>query len=465
MSVTSWQFFALLAATTVLLGLAPTAARKSVLLGASLLFYLNAGIASTVIIGALIAVNFWFMLGTLRAPSEAGRDRIYLASMLFNIAVFCTLKYCFEPAPNVAATSWHVLGLSVGYPLGLSFIILMLHSAVTDAHSGKLVPDGKFSTFLLFGTFFPYVSAGPVERLHRMQGPLSLPTRPTLGDVREGAELIALGLIKKLVTANRLKPYVDSVFSGDLPNSSATVIFAIILNAAYVYCDFSGYTDIARGAARCLGIEVQINFDRPFGARSVTDFWRRWHISFSNWLRDYLYMPIAFTLRRFRLIGTSLSLLITFALCGYWHRAAWTFLLFGMLHGVAMVIELKFAAGPASVASRSFGMLRRFAAHFYTLIFLAATIVLFSSRDLSQAGQIFERALTGPYRPSATEFAAYKGAAMFGMMLIGIVVWQGFDAWYRRLTPRYAPLFFLIAAWVILFFGKLEGEGFVYAQF
>jgi len=379
--------------------------------------------------------------------------------------VFCGLKLSFEPAPNVAATSLSVLGLSVGYPLGLSFIILMLHSAVTDAYSGKHVPDGKFSTFLLFGTFFPYVSAGPVERLGRMDGPLDLPVRPTLNDLREGVALIALGLVKKIVTANRLKPYVDSVFSGDLPNSSPTVVFAIILNAAYVYCDFSGYTDIARGAARCLGIEVQINFDRPFGARSVTEFWRRWHISFSTWLRDYLYMPIAFTLRRFRTTGTSLSLLITFALCGFWHRAAWTFLLFGLLHGGAMVAELRFVSGRAIERSRSAKRWRGIAAHLSTLIFLAATIVLFSARDLLQARQIFQRALTGPFLPSSTEVAAYKGAVMFGIMLLSIVAWRAFDTWRRRLSPRQTPFFLLLAGWAILFLGQVDGGGFVYAQF
>ena len=164
----------------------------------------------------------------------------------------------------MATTSWSVIGLAVGYPLGLSFIILMLHSAVTDAHSGKYVPDGKFSTFLLFGTFFPYVTAGPVERLHRMERPLGAPVRPTRktcgGAVahrsrtgQEGRHGQSPQAICRL-RIHRRPPKFD-----------ADDAVAITLNAAYVYADFSGYTDIARGAARCLGIDIKINFDQPCG--------------------------------------------------------------------------------------------------------------------------------------------------------------------------------------------------------
>jgi D-alanyl-lipoteichoic acid acyltransferase DltB (MBOAT superfamily) len=463
MAVTSWQFFMLLGATLLVLLVVPTGWRKFVLIAASIVFYFNAGIVSAAIIGLLIVANYFFMLGVLRGTSEALRDRIYFASMAFNIVVFCALKLAFEPAPNVEATSWSVLGYSIGYPLGLSFIILMLHGAITDAHSGRYIPDGKFSTFALFSGFFPYVSAGPIERLHHMEGPLGSPVRPKFDDLRVGVSLIALGLVKKIAVANRFKLYVDGVFGGDLPNSSPTVWLAIIINVAYVYCDFSGYTDIARGAARCLGIDVQINFDRPFTSRSVTEFWRRWHISFSTWLRDYLYMPIAFVFRRYRKSGTSIALLATFAICGFWHRAAWTFLLFGLLHGVAMVAEMKLGAGAARPAGKE--RLRNLFAHLYTLIFLALTIVLFSARDLHQAAQIFHRLIAGPWKPSIVEFGAYKGVVIFALTLGGFVTWQFFEHWHRRLKPWQVPFFLVFAAWAVLFLGEINGGGFVYAQF
>jgi alginate O-acetyltransferase complex protein AlgI len=468
MSVTSWQFFVLLAATVLALAMVPAAWRKGVLLAASLLFYLNAGIVSALIIALLVTANYFLLLGTMRGSSERVRDRIYMGSIVFNVAIFCALKLCFEPAPNVEATSWSVLGYSIGYPLGLSFIVLMLHGAITDAHSGRYMPDGKFGTFALFSVFFPYVSAGPVERLHRMEGPLGLPVRPTMDDLRAGASLIALGLMKKLATANRLKSYVDSAFDGALPHSMPTMIVAIVFNAAYVYCDFSGYTDVARGAARCLGVDIQINFARPFGASSITEFWRRWHISFSTWLRDYLYMPVAFMFRRFRVAGTSLALLITFTLCGFWHRAALTFLLFGLLHGAAMAAELRFGLGkaqtqrPSSASATAPGAI---VAHLYTLIFLGATIVLFSATDLAQVGDIFRRTLAGRPVPSSAEFLGYRGPVMGALMLAGIVFWQVFERWQTRLTPRTTKYFLLLAAFVILFFGQTEGGDFVYAKF
>ncbi|MDB5711458.1 MAG: hypothetical protein JWL96_3528 [Sphingomonas bacterium] len=461
MSVTSWQFFALLGATLLVLLSVPASWRKPVLLAASILFYLNAGIASAIVIALLVTANYFFMMGTVRGTTEKLRDRIYVASMLFNAVVFCTLKLSFEPAPNVAATSWSVLGYSVGYPLGLSFIILMLHGAITDAHSGRHVPDGKFSTFALFSSFFPYVSAGPVERLERMEGALNLPVRPVADDVRAGASLMLLGLIKKLAVANRLKPYVDSGFDMTAQHSAPTMLIVIALNAAYIYCDFSGYTDIARGAARCLGFDIQINFARPFGASSVTEFWRRWHISFSNWLRDYLYMPVAFMFRRFRVTGTSIALLITFTLCGFWHRAAWTFLLFGLLHGAAMVVEMKLGIAQKRPTSK----LRLAVAHLYTLIFLGATIVLFSAGTLTEAGSVFRRTLTGALIPSPAEFLGYRGPVMFGLMSAGLIYWQIFERWQARLTPRSTKYFLLIGALIVLFFGQTEGADFIYAKF
>jgi len=458
------EFFALLALTVALIAVAPAQTRKYVLLAASAIFYLNAGIVSTAIMLAIIVTNYLLIGAILDSPRERTKERFYSTSILFNVAVFCGLKLAFEPAPNVVATSWHVIGLSIGYPLGLSFVILMLHSAVTDAYSGKYTPQRHFPTFTLFSSFFPYVSAGPVERLEAMERQVTIPARPTLDDVCAGLALIALGLVKKLVAANRMKTYVDSVFTGDLPYSAPTIALAIVLNAAYIYCDFSGYTDIARGAARCLGIEVRINFDRPFHARSVTEFWRRWHISFSTWLRDYLYMPLAYSFRRRGTSGTILALLITFAICGFWHRAALTFLTFGMLHGLAMAAEMMFARSPASAKSRAGAWALATAAHVYTLIFLALTIVLFSAKDLGHAASILGR-LASTVRPTPTDLFGYKGPVMFLLLFGAIAVWQGFEWWHRRLTPSGTSWFVLIAALVVLFLAQTEGGGFVYAQF
>eukprot|EP01035_Chromulina_nebulosa_P058097 gene58097-79575_t len=160
MSVTSWQFFAFLAATLILISVAPEGWRKWVLIGASIVFYTSTGLVPTLIVGAVIAINFAMLCGVIKARTEQSRDRIYLGSMLFNALLFCAMKLSFDTAPGVPAISLHFAGLALGYPLGLSFILPMLHSAITDAHSGKFIPRLRFPDFLLFSTFFSYVSAG-----------------------------------------------------------------------------------------------------------------------------------------------------------------------------------------------------------------------------------------------------------------------------------------------------------------
>ena len=464
MSVISLQFFALLALTVTVLAIVPAATRKYVLLAASGFFYVGASISSAAIVVAIIVVNYLILGAILNARRERSKDRLYRASIVLNLAAFCGLKLAFEPAPNVTATAWSLFGVPIGYPLGFSFLILMVHSAITDAYSEKYLPRRSFSTFALFATFFPYVTAGPVERLDAMEGRLAAPKAPTLDDVGAGIALIALGLLKKLVAANRMKTYVDVVFTGDLPNSAPTMALAIALNAAYIYCDFSGYTDIARGAARCLGIDIRINFNKPFASRSVTEFWRRWHISFSTWLRDYLYMPLAYSLRRRGANGAILALLITFIICGFWHRAAWTFLIFGLLHGLAMAIEMKFSQAPSPAASRIGPKGLMAAAHVYTLVFLALTIVLFSAKDLAQAGAIY-RGLSSTMRPGPTELLGYRGPVMFLLMFLAIAFWQVFERWQQRLRPSGLPWFLLLAGLVIAFFAQTDGGGFIYAQF
>lgn len=463
MSVTSLEFYALLCATVALLYVARIEQRKYVLLIASAFFYLSSSFTSAAILLILIAANYGFMWVIIGSARERTSESLYFASVLFNLVVFFALKLIFEPAPNVANTGWNVLGLTIGYPLGFSFVILMLHAAVSDAYSGKYVPKRSFSTFALFSTFFPYVTAGPVERLDRMERQLDRPVRPTSEDLLAGLALISLGLTKKLVVANRMKPYFDTVFAGDLPTSVPTLVFAIILNAAYIYCDFSGYTDIARGAARCLGIRIEINFNRPFSAKSITEFWQRWHISFSTWLRDYLYMPVAFFLRRHGTWGRAFALVITFVICGFWHRAALTFVVFGFLHGAAMVIESWF---PRFAPDSRFARLTlAIGGHVYALSFIAGSIVLFSAVSLAEAGEIFRRLVSEPLVPWPAEAFAYQGPFMFLLMIGAIALWQGFELWHRRLTARATPWFVLLAAWAILFGAQPDGQGFIYAQF
>ena len=462
MSAVSLPFFALLAATVALIATVPGAWRRWVLLIASALFYFGVDPVSAGLGLAVVAVNFAFLRALLAESVELRRDRLYFASIGFNVAAFVVLKLTLEAASE--ATAWRIAGWPLGYPLGFSFMILMLHAALSDAYTELHTPRGRPGTFALYALFFPYLTSGPVERLGQMEERLDRPRRPALEDLRAGIALIALGLVKKLVVANRIGPYVDAVFAAPQPQSATTLVLAIALNAAHVYCDFSGYTDIARGAARCLGIEVRINFARPFVARSVTEFWRRWHISFSTWLRDYLYMPLAYALRRATPAAPFLAIVPTFLVAGFWHRATWTFCLFGLAHGVAMALEMRFgrplgrfAPGPRRAAAT-------LAARLYTLVFLGLSIVLFSASSIGEAGAIVVRLAADPLLPWPRELFGYLGPFLFLLMAGAILAWQVLERWHERLTPACTPAFVAVAALLVLFLG-LEGPGFIYEQF
>lgn len=464
LSITSPVFYLLVVVSAVLLRIVPPASRKAVLLAVSAIFYLAADLASGLLGLLIVGVNLVLFRALVFAQEERVKDRIYYASIAFNLTAFVTLKLTFESFAGTASVPWSFAGISLAYPLGLSFVILMLHAALSDAYSGRLGTAGRPGTFVLYSLFFPYVTSGPVERLGHMQTQFEALRKPTLEDLRAGSALIALGLVKKLVVANRLGPYVTNVFGGGAPYSATTLAFAIALNVAHMYADFSGYTDIARGAARCLGIEVGENFNRPFVSRSVTEYWRRWHISFSSWLRDYLYMPMAFALSRKTSAAPSIAIFLTFLAAGFWHRAAWTFVIFGLVHGLVLALEQRFGKAipkDGEVWRRRFQIL---AARGYTVTFIGLALILFTAKSVGEAGRILSRLSTSPVIPWPRELLGYLGPFMFALMVGSVILWRLLDRWQDSLSSKGTPLFLLVCAAAVVFLGT-DGPGFIYVQF
>jgi alginate O-acetyltransferase complex protein AlgI len=465
MSIDSPFFFLFLFITYAACALAADSQRRYVLLGASCGFYALAGAFSLLATMSLIVVNYVLMTKIARSRHEGERDRLYLTSIFVNVVVFVTLKIALEPSLANGASASSGVASSIAYPLGLSFIVLILHGAITDVHSSSFAWRGRLSDLALHCLFFPYVTAGPIPRLSKTVETCA-PPRPSLEDAIAGGSLVALGLVKKLVIANRIEPYVTSLFDPELHYSSLTLLTGILLNAAFIYSDFSGYTDIARGAARCLGIRLGINFDRPFQSRSVTEFWRRWHISFSSWLRDYIAMPLEFTFRRHGLLGTCLALISTFVICGFWHRATPTFIVFGTLHGVAVALELIAArflpAGMRAPFESPFGSLVK---RIYTLTFLLATMVLFSAPALSDAIRVFSDLFSLGAAPRISDLYVGKGPFLFALLPLAGACAYFLSVWQRDVGAARRPLFFLTASLLILFLGNPVAGGFVYAQF
>lgn len=288
-----------------------------------------------------------FTVANLISQSDSARRRrrLLLVSMSVNLGILAVFKYFgffaesfasfLEPiglAPSSALTS-------IVLPVGISFYTFQTMSYTIDVYRGDLEPTKDIVLFATYVAYFPQLVAGPIERATRLLPQLD---RMDGNDVtramrREGVWLILLGLVRKVVLADTLAPVVDTAFSDSDSLSSLSVAAGVVAFAIQIYGDFAGYTDIARGVSRLLGIELMENFTQPYLSRNITEFWRRWHISLSTWLRDYLYISLGGN-RRGKARQYS-NLMITMLLGGLWHGASWNFVIWGAIHGAMLAIH------------------------------------------------------------------------------------------------------------------------------
>ncbi len=219
--------------------------------------------------------------------------------------------------------------------MGISFYTFQTLSYTIDVYRGKIEPIRDFVTFAAYVSFFPQLVAGPIERAHRLLPQLQNERKLNLSEHLTGAALLGQGLFKKVVVADNLGFLVDYIFATPTDElSGAKVLIGVYAFAIQIYADFSGYTDIARGVSKCMGIDLMHNFDAPYFSQNPRDFWRRWHISLSTWLRDYLYISLGGN--RTGKYKTYRNLMLTMLLGGLWHGAAWSFILWGLYHGVIL---------------------------------------------------------------------------------------------------------------------------------
>ncbi len=228
-------------------------------------------------------------------------------------------------------------GLGLALPVGISFYTFQTLSYVIDVYRGECEPEDNFAYYVLYVSFFPQLVAGPIERSKHLLSQLHNPKTVTRKMKMEGFAKMLFGFYKKIVIADFVSGYVDSVYGKVSAANGPAAVAATVLFAFQIYCDFSGYSDIAVGAAKIMGIELMENFNQPYLAASFRDFWRRWHISLTKWFTDYVYIPLGGS--RKGKARTYINILIVFALSGIWHGAGATFLVWGLIHGIALVIE------------------------------------------------------------------------------------------------------------------------------
>jgi alginate O-acetyltransferase complex protein AlgI len=284
---------------------------------------------------------FDFYMG-LRIHAARGRRRkqLLILNVCVNLSILFVFKYLnfFILSANHALSPLgiHLDTLSIILPIGISFFVFEVISYCVDIYRGDLEPYANLREFSLFIFFFPRMIAGPIIRASQFLPQLQREIKVTLPGLRAGAEMFLLGMTKKLVVADRLAGFVDVVFKNPAQFSGVSVWQAVIAYSIQIYCDFSGYSDMAIGLARMMGFDLPENFRMPYIATSLVDFWRRWHISLSTWLRDYVYFSLGGLrkpLNRYR------NVIITMLLGGLWHGAGWNFAFWGLLHGTGLAVN------------------------------------------------------------------------------------------------------------------------------
>lgn len=459
-------FFAVVYAGYLLL---PHLAQNRWLLAASFFFY---GYWDYRFLGLmLVSITIDYFTG-LRIHASADprvRKRWLVTSITAELTILGFFKYFnfFVSSAEVLLAQfgldparWH---LNIVLPVGISFYTFQAMSYSIDIYRGHLKPTRDYLSFALFVSLFPQLVAGPIERASHLLPQVLQPRRITALAIRQGLWLVLYGLFKKMVIADNLSLMVDRHFAGD-PAGWAAALVGTYGFAFQILCDFSAYSDIARGVGQLMGFDLMRNFRNPYFALNPSDFWRRWHISLSTWLRDYLYIPLGGNRGGAR--RTYINLILTMLLGGLWHGASWTFVAWGLYHGLLLAVHRLIAGerGSSEAPISGLGRVWRMAGMFHLV---CIGWVFFRARTFSQAWA-YLTSFTGP--------AGWSHALLNDTLLLVVLVVPllAIQAYKERTGDLYAPLRLSLVPRIALYAGLLlsiltvahtGSHAFIYFQF
>lgn len=417
----SFEFLLFFPVVTLVFFLLPQKYRWFHLLAASCYFYMAFIPVYILILFFTIVIDYF--AGILIENTTGQRRKWYLImSLVANVGVLAYFKYYNFFIDNIN-TAFNLQGdsaysfLGIILPIGLSFHTFQAMSYTIEVYRGNQKAERHFGIYALYVMFYPQLVAGPIERPQNIIHQLKEKHSFNYGLAVSAMQIILWGLVKKILIADRLAIVVNEVFSPDKTYSGGAYVVATIFFAVQIYCDFSGYSDIAIGTARILGIDLMKNFDTPYFSRSVTEFWRRWHISLSTWFRDYVYIPLGGSKK-----GKPrwyFNLLFVFLLSGLWHGANWTFVIWGGLLGAALVAEAmtrKFRRGMEETLP---GIAYNSLSRLMTLAFICLTWVFFRAGNMAQATDIITTIFT--FSP---DYFKLTETRLGGINYLGLPQWQ-----------------------------------------
>ena len=408
-------------------------------------------------------------------PEESRRRRVWFwVGVGANLGMLGYFKYRGFFMDNVHTVAGH-FGWEVSpvmnflLPAGISFYTFQGLSYLIDVYGGAQEPVKRASDFALFHAYFPQLVAGPIERSRNLLPQLMAPRTLTPEKLWSGLQLIIVGYVKKVAIADAIAPMTAEAFNGSPSHTGLGLLLGIYLFALQMYGDFSGYSDIARGCARLLGVDLMINFRQPYFSRNITEFWERWHISLSTWLRDYVFVPLCRKFRGKKWIN--FNLFLTMLVSGIWHGASWNFVCWGVVLGLMLVVH-KVWSGPKAGKhphrpTRKREWLVQLAGMALTFHCVCFTLIFVKTKDLAHAWQFITGIAAGG--AVATDVMALVYVLFYSLVVIAI----DFPCWWR---DRELPVSESAPSWkrglvygllliLLTFLGEMEGVSFVYFQF
>ena len=459
----SIQFILFFVVVTILYFDLPHRFRWLLLLIASCYFYMAFKPVYIAILGFTIVVDYF--AGILIEQSKGNRKKVFLiASLIANIGVLGTFKYWNFINQNIT----DLLGLSgaenplpfldILLPVGLSFHTFQAMSYTIEVYRGHQNAERHFGIYSLYVMFYPQLVAGPIERPQNLLHQFREEHTWNVDRFRKGFSQMLWGFFKKVVIADRLSVFVNEVYGDWSHMSGANLWLAVVFFSFQIYCDFSGYSDIAIGSARIMGFDLMTNFNKPYFARSVEEFWKRWHISLSTWFRDYLYIPLGGN--RHGVLRRYVNLTIIFLVSGIWHGAGWNFMLWGALHAAFVVVELVYRS--------RFGkaMIPDFVKMILTFFVVSIAWIFFRTPSTEQSFGIIKLLFGG------TDFGVISSSAMNSaeiilsvLLILVLLIIEKMDLRLRLNSTWSFAMMSSVVIFVIYLLGVFNQEQFIYFQF
>jgi alginate O-acetyltransferase complex protein AlgI len=426
--------------------------RQLLLLIASAFFYAYWSPAYLILLLTPSIIDYWCSIRIADTEDPGKRRHWLLVSLITNLGLLAYFKYTNFFIDNIAALAGRPIPhLDILLPVGISFYTFKTLSYTIDVYRREIPASRSLWQYAMFVTYFPELVAGPIVRASVFLPQMTRSLRPSWSRAFVGAQVALLGVTKKLLIADRLSVFVDSVFAQPENFSPFTVISAVVAYSLQIYCDFSGYSDIAIGISKIIGFDLPENFNMPYIAVSMVDFWRRWHMTLSTWLRDYLYIPLGGN--RHGRLKTYRNLMLTMLLGGLWHGASWNFVFWGFLHGSALAVNHWWTRDRAGAANRRRGtsttwpvLLGKWLA---TYTFTCITWVFFRSRDFGTSLLMLRKmawldvsGATWFYSPLALLIPLVIGGHILGVMASKQMEAAG-SRWSRVTAPGWATAIYV----------------------